>query len=83
MDDNNKRGIGNKWMLVPQKCMQYQWRVHHIAGPAGQSTDLYYAHYLAMNTNWSWPRDKFTGDMMNLRPEPWLHTALQKIEVYK
>jgi len=83
MDENNKRGIGNKWMLVPKHCMNYQWRVHHISGPAGQSTDLYYAHYLAMNTNWSWPRDKFDGDVMNLRPEPWLHTALQKIEVYK
>jgi hypothetical protein len=83
MDSNNKRGIGNKWMLVPKHCMQYQWRVHQISGPAGQSTDLYYAHYLAMNTNWSWPRDKFEGDVINLRPEPWLHTALQKIEVYK
>jgi len=83
MDDNNKRGIGNKWMLVPKNCMQYQWRVHQISGPAGQSTDLYYAHYLAMNTNWSWPRDKFEGNVNDLRPEPWLHTALQKIEVYK
>ena len=82
-DDNNKRGIGNKWMLVPKHCMSYQWRVHQISGPAGQSTDLYYAHYLAMNTNWSWPRDRFEGDLMNLRPEPWLHTALQKIEAYK
>ena len=83
MDSNNKRGIGNKWMLVPKQCMQYRWRVHQISGPAGQSTDLYYAHYLAMNTNWSWSRDKFEGDVINLRPEPWLHTALQKIEVYK
>lgn len=78
-DSNNTTGIGNKWMLVPKQNMQYQWRVHHIAGPAGQSTDLYYGHYLAMNTNWSWKRDEYKGDVNNLRPESWLFTALSKM----
>ena len=66
-------------MLVPKHNMQYQWRVHHIAGPAGQSTDLYYGHYLSMNTNWSWSRDEFKGDIANLKPEQWLITALSKM----
>lgn len=78
-DPNNSTGIGNKWMLVPKHNMQFQWRVHHIAGPAGQSTDLYYGHYLAMNTNWSWKRDEYKGNVDNLKPEPWLYTALSKM----
>jgi Glycosyltransferase family 92 len=81
IDANNKRGIGHKWMLVPQANMQYQWLVHRIAGPAGITTDLYYAHHLAMNTNWSWQRDQFNGNIDDLKPEPWLHTAQSKVEV--
>jgi hypothetical protein len=82
-DAHDKRGIGHKWMLVPQKNINYQWLVHRIAGPYGVSEDLFYGHYLAMNTNWSWERDKYTGNVKDLTPDPWLHTALQKIEVYK
>ena len=82
-DANDKRGIGHKWMLVPQKNIHYQWLVHRIAGPYGVSEDIFYGHYLAMNTNWSWERDRYTGNIKDLTVDPWLYTALQKIEVYK
>lgn len=80
-DENNKIGIGHKWMLVPKPNMQYQWLVHRIAGPYGVSQDLFYGHYLAMNTNWSWRRDVFKGNVADLKPDPWLHTALAKMEL--
>jgi len=78
-DANNTRGIGHKWMLVPQHCMTYQWLVHRIAGPHGITEDLFYGHYLAMNTNWSWTRDQFQGKTADLKPNPWLHTALARM----
>lgn len=80
-DDNNKIGIGHKWMLYPKANMQYQWLVHRIAGPYGVSQDLFYGHYLAMNTNWSWRRDVFKGNVEDLRPDPWLHTSLARMEI--
>lgn len=80
-DSNNKIGIGHKWMLVPGPNMQYQWLVHRIAGPYGVSKDLFYGHYLAMNTNWSWQRDVFKGNPDDLKPDPWLHTSLSRMEI--
>lgn len=79
-DASNRTGIGHKWMLVPSPNLQYQWMVHRIAGPYGVSADLFYGHYLAMNTNWSWKRDVFAGKPDDLRPNPWLHTSLSRME---
>jgi len=67
VDPNNKRGIGYKWMLTPSmQTLNYQWLVHHVNGPMLESNQLFYAHYLALNTNWSWKRDRFDGDPQDL-----------------
>ena len=63
---SNQRGIGVKWMLNPQKNMNYQWMLHRTTGPHMQTKDISFAHYLAMNTSWSWKRDGFNGDVRHL-----------------
>ena len=63
---SNQRGIGIKWMLNPQKNLSYQWMLHRTSGPHMETTEISFGHYLAMNTSWSWPRDKFTGDITQL-----------------
>lgn len=66
-DANNKIGIGYKWMLVPsQDTINQQWSVHHINGSMIESNQMFYAHYMSMNTNWSWSRDKFKGKIEDL-----------------
>lgn len=80
-DDSNSIGIGYKWMLIPQRNMNCQWLVHNITGPALESTQLYYGHYLAMNTNWSWKRDEYKGNPLHLKPEPWLKDNLTRMHL--
>jgi hypothetical protein len=80
-DDTNTRGIGFKWLLNPTMNMQYQWLVHRIAGPSQNNTKLWYAHHLSMNTNWSWSRDHFNGNVSNLKPNKDLETSQSKIKV--
>lgn len=65
-DHTNPRDLGNKWMLIPAKSMEHQWLVHHTTAPMEHNTDIYYGHYLAMNTNWSYPRDAYDRDPANL-----------------
>jgi len=66
-DDNNKIGIGYKWLLMPsQNNINQQWLVHHINGPMIESDQMFYAHYMSMNTNWSWSRDHFKGKVEDL-----------------
>jgi len=79
-DDNNKIGIGYKWMLIPWKHMNNQWLVHHIHAQMMESDQLYYAHHLALNTNWSWKRDEYTGNPLDLKPEPYLLSSLRKMD---
>lgn len=79
-DSNNTIGIGYKWMLVPQKHMNDQWLVHHINSQMIETDQLYYAHHLALNTNWSWQRDEYRGDPANLVPEPYLLSSLAKMD---
>lgn len=78
-DDSNKTGIGHKWMLVPWKHMNNQWAVHNINGPTIESDQLHYAHYLALNTNWSWKRDRYNGVPSNLKPDQYLKINLDKM----
>ncbi len=78
-DANNKIGIGFKWMMVPAQHVNQQWLVHHISGPMIQSDQLYYAHHLALNTNWSWQRDVYKGNVADLVPEPYLQASLAKL----
>jgi hypothetical protein len=63
---NEQRGIGIKWMLVPQKNMQFQWRLHDTSGPSVRTDKIGFGHYLAMNTSWSWKRDGYQGDKSTL-----------------
>jgi hypothetical protein len=63
---SNQRGIGIKWMLNPQKNLTHQWMLHRTSGPHMETNEISFGHYLAMNTSWSWPRDKFTGKLENL-----------------
>lgn len=79
-DSNNQIGIGYKWMLIPSRHMNQQWLVHHINGQMIESDQLYYAHYLALNTNWSWRRDVYSGDVNNLKPEAYLLSSLAKMD---
>jgi hypothetical protein len=63
---SNQRGIGIKWMLNPQKNLTHQWMLHRTSGPHATTDEIYFGHYLAMNTSWSWERDKFTGEKQQL-----------------
>lgn len=63
---SNQRGIGVKWMLNPKKNLNYQWMLHRTTGPHMHTDEISFAHYLAMNTSWSWQRDNFTGNRHNL-----------------
>lgn len=79
-DPNNKTGIGYKWMLVPSSTtLNQQWLVHHINGNMAESDQLFYAHYLALNTNWSWRRDQFNGNVQDLIPNTVLMDKLDKM----
>jgi hypothetical protein len=79
-DPNYKTGIGYKWMLVPNNItMNQQWLVHHINGQMIESNQLFYAHHLALNTNWSWKRDKFTGNVDDLIIDQLLLDKFKKI----
>lgn len=80
IDHNNHIGIGYKWMLVPWKHINNQWLVHHINGQMMESDQLYYAHYLALNTNWSWKRDEYKGNVSDLKIEPYLKQTLDRIK---
>ena len=64
--NSTQRGIGIKWLLNPSKNINYQWMLHRITGPQMETSDIYFAHFLSMNTSWSWPRDKFTGNKADL-----------------
>lgn len=64
--NSTQRGIGIKWLLNPLPNLNFQWMLHRIAGPQMETSDIYFAHFLAMNTSWSWPRDKFTGNKNDL-----------------
>lgn len=63
---SDQRGIGIKWVLNPKRNLQYQWHLHKTFGPHITTTEISFAHYLAMNTSWSWPRDIYTGDKTKL-----------------
>ena len=65
--DSNQRGIGIKWMLNPQKNINYQWHLHKTTGPHAMTDDISFGHYLGMNTSWSWQRDKLLSDKKSLR----------------
>lgn len=65
-NNSNQRGIGIKWMLNPQRNMQYQWHLHKTFGPHMMTNEIGFGHYLAMNTSWSWPRDGYQGSRSTL-----------------
>jgi hypothetical protein len=78
-DHTQPRDLGNKWMLIPKKALDGQWSVHHANCTMVQSTDIYYGHYLAMNTNWSYPRDQYDRDPSNLISDPILERNLNNL----
>lgn len=65
--DDNQRGIGVKWMLIPSRNLEYQWRLHNTTGPHMLTSDIGFGHYLAMNTSWSWPRDGYNKNIQDLK----------------
>lgn len=79
-DSDNKIGIGYKWMLIPWKHMNNQWQVHHINAQMIESDQVYYAHHLALNTNWSWKRDEYKGNPSNLKLDQQLILNLKKMD---
>lgn len=79
VDPDYKVGLGYKWMLVPtDDTINQQWVVHQVSGKMVESAQIYYAHLLAMNTNWSWERDKFSGDVNNLIIDEHLKSKLDQ-----
>jgi hypothetical protein len=72
------RGIGVKWLLYPQKNLQYQWHLHKTFGPHMMTDDIGFGHYFAMNTSWSYTRDEFTGDKNSLAEVPEIKANIQK-----
>lgn len=78
-DSSNPYGIGNKWMLIPRLSLNSQWSVHSTTAKMEQNNSIYYAHYLAMNTNWSWGRDQYSRDINNLVADIKLMHNLSKI----
>ena len=78
-DSRNIIGIGNKWMLIPGKALNSQWVVHSTGAAMRQNHDIYYGHYMPMNTNWSWDRDGFDGDATGLVADEKLMNNLSKI----
>lgn len=65
-DSTNPRGIGDKWLMIPNKAISCQWSVHITNADMIQNNNIYYAHYLAMNTNWSYKRDRYDRNSKNL-----------------
>ncbi len=81
IDPNNKRGIGYKWMLIPNNVtLNQQWLVHQINGSMIESNQLFYGHLLSHNTNWSWKRDKFNGNVNDLIPNQLLLSKLNLLK---
>lgn len=78
-DSTNPFGLGNKWMVVPPRALDVQWSVHSCSGKIAQYNAIYYGHYLPMNTNWSWPRDKFDRDPANLSIDIGLQQNLERM----
>jgi hypothetical protein len=78
-DHRNGIGIGNKWMLIPNKALNNQWVVHSTGAAMRQNHDIYYGHYMPMNTNWSWDRDGFDRDTTGLVVDTKLMNNLSKI----
>jgi len=70
------RGIGVKWMLNPQRNIQYQWHLHKTYGPHIKTDQITFGHFFAMNTSWSYQRDEFLGDLTKLTSFDLLHENL-------
>lgn len=77
-DSRNNIGIGDKWLVIPNRVLNYQWTVHNCPMTT-RITNMYYGHYMPMNTNWSWKRDKFDRDTSCLNIETSLRDNLNKI----
>jgi Glycosyl transferase family 2 len=76
-------GCGTKWMLIPELCINKQWRVHSIDTPMLTGGDAWYAHYLSMNVNpdnpgWKRPRDRYIGSVDDLKVQDDLFESLRK-----
>lgn len=72
------RGIGVKWMLNPARNLQYQWHLHKTFGPHVKTQEITFGHFFAMNTGWSYQRDRFLGDPSQLQPLTILKENLDK-----
>lgn len=75
---SQQRGIGIKWMLAPKRNLNYQWMLHRTAGPHMLTDEITFGHFLAMNTSWSWERDKFLGNHADLQHHTLMKTFLDK-----
>jgi hypothetical protein len=72
------RGIGVKWLLNPQRNLQYQWHLHKTYGPHVKTSEIAFGHFFAMNTNWSYTRDEFLGNHSDLQELSLLKDNLEK-----
>lgn len=66
------RGIPVKWMAKPMRNIASQWLLHGTDGPSMVTSEITFAHYLSMNTNWSYKRDAFNGKVEDLVEWPQL-----------
>jgi hypothetical protein len=73
-------GVLLKWMCKPGRNIVSQWFVHGTTGPHMVTNEITFAHYLPINTGWSYKRDLYTGGREELREWPELakHLAVWK-----
>jgi hypothetical protein len=74
--NNQHRGVSVKWMLAPKHNMNNQWHLHNILGHHMVTDEISFAHYLPMNTGWSYQRDKFNDNVSTLVELPLLKQSL-------
>lgn len=75
---SQQRGIGVKWMLAPNNNINHQWMLHKTTGPHMTTDEITFGHFLAMNTSWSWERDKFLGKKEDIRSHDLMKSFIDK-----
>jgi len=78
-DSNNLQSLVTKYIVIPRLAMDGQWGPHSVNAPMRHNNDISYGHFLAMNTNWSWKRDEYTRDPINLKVLETLKSNLSKV----
>lgn len=69
-----------KYIIIPSKAFQVQWHPHEVSGPMRFNEDIYYGHFMAINTGWNWKRDEYKNNPDNLKPDLLLQHNLNKVK---